>query len=202
MLALLIRLELSLLARLESRLDHFDLAQGAVYLCLRGFYVLKSVLMSFSELDKPVSDLFQETVCIPKLLIKSIVAQFAIFGFSILCRICALRLDLVWKLEFAAKSVDKLLHLADIAADLVNDLGLLFNSLLGDLEHRVVLLTQLLGVLLFVINLLHLHRQSLDFKLHLFVESGLLLDLAVFPFLNCLMRTDLVVQVFDPSEQV
>lgn len=108
-------------------------------------------------------------------------------GATVLCWYGGLSLEPVRQLEFSAERVDQFLDLVDVATDLTDDFPLFFNLLVGQLKHCEVFLAHILRVLLLMVDLLDLHGQSLNFKLHLFIHSGLLLDLAIFALLNSLI---------------
>ena len=91
---------------------------------------------------------------------------------------------------------------ANVAADLIDNLSLLFNLLLSELERSQIILADFLCLLLFVIDFLHLHCESLDFKLHFLVLPRLLLYLTVLALLHGLMRAHLVIQILNSPKQV
>ena len=107
--------------------------------------------------------------------------------------------DAIRQLEFFRKSIDKFLNFFNISANLCDDLSLLVNFLLCELKHSEVFIPKLKSVLLFMGHLLKLNHQFFVFKRNFFKLSRLLFNLAVLPFWDDLMRSNFMIEVFNPS---
>ena len=112
----------------------------------------------------------------------------------------AFRLD-ARNAELAGNRVDKLFDFANITANLVAYFSLSLNFLLDNFKDAKVLLSELLCLILFVIDLLKLHGQTLNVKSELLNNSSLLFHLAFFSLCRSLMLSHFIVQIFNPSEE-
>ena len=114
--------KLVLLDCVKTSLQHLDLSVGTIRLSLGHVDALKRVLVSLSELDKPIADLLKESICFPELLIKLGTASASTL--VVLCRHSAVTLWLHsgLQVEFLGDRVDQLLHFAHITAHFVDHL--------------------------------------------------------------------------------